>query len=242
MRYDDDFAIIVPMANEGPDFGPFVNELKAVLDRLKKGRVYFIVDDVSTDNTLALCKSLSENDKRFVTVYAPEDRNVVDAYLRGYREAFDNGHPIIIEMDAGMSHDPMAVPSFLGALEQGNECAFGSRFMKGGSMQNSSFKRFALSRGGTLLANALLGTKLSDMTSGFEGFHRHIVKELLDHKFRSTAHFFQTELRYFLRSKKFAEVPIHYKTPSPRVSRGAIRDSIGVLLYYFLRRMARREP
>ena len=242
MRFDDQFAIIVPMANEEPDFEPFINELKAVLDWLKMGRVYCIVDDVSIDRTLALCKDLSKNDNRFVTVYAPEDRNVVGAYLRGYREAFDNGHPIIIEMDAGMSHDPKAIPLFLGALEQGNECAFGSRFMKSGSMQNSSFSRFVLSRGGTLLANALLGTKLSDMTSGFEGFHRHIVKELLDHKFRSTAHFFQTELRYFMRSKKFAEVPIHYKTPSPRVSRGAIRNSINVLLYYFLRRVAHREP
>jgi dolichol-phosphate mannosyltransferase len=238
MRYDDDFAIIVPMANEEPDFNPFINKLKAVLDPLKTGRVYCIVDNVSKDRTLALCKDLSESDKRFVTIYAPEDRNVVDAYLRGYREAFDNGHRIIIEMDAGMSHDPKSIPLFLRALEEGNDCAFGSRFIKGGSMQNSSFRRFVLSRGGTILANALLGTRMSDMMSGFEGFKRHIVKELLDHRFRSRAHFFQTEVRYLLRKKKFAEVPIRYTANSPKVPRGAVRNAISVLLYYFLQRVA----
>jgi Glycosyltransferases involved in cell wall biogenesis len=238
MKTEDNFAIIVPMANEEPAFFFFINELKAVLDRLEAGRVYCIVDDVSKDRTLALCKVLSESDKRFVTVYAPDGRTVVDAYLRGYREAFDNGHKIIIEMDAGMSHDPGAVPLFLRALNEGNECVFGSRFMKGGSMRDSGFRRFVLSRVGTFLANALLGTKLTDMTSGFEGFHRHIVKELLDHRFRSRAHFFQTEVRYFLRRKKFVEVPICYGTPSPRVSGGAVRNAVGVLLYYFLRRVA----
>ena len=242
MRFDNDFAIIVPMANEEPDFGPFAAELKAALDRLEAGRVYFIVDDVSKDRTLMLCRELSESDPRFVTIYAPKNRNVVDAYLRGYREAFDIGHRIIIEMDAGMSHDPKAIPLFLRTLREGNECAFGSRFMSGGSMQNSNFRRYFLSRFGTILANTLLGTRMSDMTSGFEGFHHHIVKEFLDHRFRSKAHFFQTELRYLLRKKKFAEVPIRYTTPSPSVSRGAVRNAIGVLLYYFLRRVARRPP
>jgi dolichol-phosphate mannosyltransferase len=242
MRIDNDIAIIVPMANEEPEFALFTEELKSALDRLGTGRVYFIVDDVSEDRTLPLCNELSKDDPRFVTLYAPENRNVVDAYLRGYREAFENGHAIIIEMDAGMSHDPKAIPLFLRVLNEGNECAFGCRFVSGGSMQNSNFNRYFLSRFGTILANALLGTRMRDMTSGFEGFHRHIVKEILAHRFHSTAHFFQTELRYLLRNKKFAEVPIRYATPSPRVSRGAVRNAIGVLLYYFFRRMALRAP
>lgn len=240
--FDDDFAIIVPMANEEPEFALFTEELKAALTRLKTGRVYFIVDDVSKDRTRRLCEELSESDPRFITVYAPENRNVVDAYLRGYREAFDKGHPIIIEMDAGMSHDPKAIPMFLRALTEGNECAFGSRFMEGGSMRSANFRRYFLSRFGTFLANALLGTRMSDMTSGFEGFHRHIVKELLGHRLRSRAHFFQTEVRYLLRTKKFAEVPINYITPSPRVSRGTVRNAVFVLLYYFFRRVALRAP
>lgn len=242
MYYDNNWAIIVPMANEEPDFAPFASELKSVLDRLKSGTVYLIVDNASKDRTLELCKGLSETDRRFQTVFAPENRNVVDAYLRGYREAYNNGHDLIIEMDAGLSHDPRALPMFLRVLNEGNECAFGSRFMNGGSMVDSPFKRRMLSRTGTLLSNILLGTNLYDMTSGYQGFHSHVVKQILDYNLQSKAHFYQTELRYLLRKKKFREIPIHYKAPSPRVSQKAIYNSISVLVSLFLKRLTFSAP
>lgn len=235
--YECNWAIVVPMANEENDFGIFVSELAAILDKLKSGRVYFVVDTVSKDRTLQLCEQLSQSDRRFTTVWAPENRNVVDAYLRGFREAYENGHEIIIEMDAGMSHDPKAIPMFLRVLNEGNECAFGSRFINGGSMADSPLKRRLLSRGGTLLANCLLGTHLYDMTSGYQGFHAHVIAKLLDYRLLSTAHFYQTEVRYLLRKFRFAEIPIHYQAPSPRVSKNAIRNALNVLRYYFMRRI-----
>jgi dolichol-phosphate mannosyltransferase len=242
MYYDNNWAIIIPMANEEPDFVPFVKELTTVLDRLKSGHVYFVVDNASKDRTLELCNSLSASDKRYTTVFAPDNRNVVDAYLRGYKEAYKNGHDIIIEMDAGLSHDPAALPMFLRVLNEGNECAFGSRFMNGGSMVDSPFKRRMLSKTGTILSNLLLGTGLYDMTSGYQGFHSHIVKQIIEYPLQSRAHFYQTELRYLLRKKKFAEVPIHYKAPSPRVSQKAITNSIEVLLDLFIKRLTFRSP
>jgi dolichol-phosphate mannosyltransferase len=140
-------------------------------------------------------------------------------------------------MDAGLSHDPRAIPMFLRVLNEGNECAFGSRFINGGSMGDSPFRRRLLSKTGTVLANVLLGTKLHDMTSGYQGFHRDIVAKIIDHRFKSTAHFYQTELRYLLRKRKIFEVPIHYSAPSPRVSKNAITNAYRTLLYYFFRRL-----
>ena len=232
------FAIIIPMANEEADFHPFVDEMAKLMDRLRSGTVYFICDCVSTDNTLELCRDLSAKDGRFVAVWSPENRNVVDAYIRGYRTAYESGHEIIIEMDAGLSHDPRAVPMFLRILNEGNECAFGSRFINGGSIQQSSYKRIFLSKFGTILSNILLGTKMYDMTSGFQGFHASVVKQFIDYPFLSTAHFYQTELRYLLRKKRYAEIPIHYRAPSPRVSRNAIVNSISVLFFYFIKRLS----
>lgn len=231
------YAIVIPMANEEPDFPPFVEVLKRVLDPYPPGTVYFVVDTVSKDNTLALCQTLSEKDNRFRTVWAPENRNVVDAYIRGYREALQNGHAIIIEMDAGLSHDPAAIPMFLQALREGNDCAFGSRFVKGGSISDSNWRRYFLSKSGTLLSNLLLGTSLRDMTSGFQGFHAAVVRKFIDYPLLSRAHFYQTELRYLLRGMKYTELPIHYKAPSPRVSGKAIRNSFSVLFYYFFQRL-----
>ncbi len=238
MIYDDNWAVIIPMANEENDFDIFVNELKGALYRIGSGKIYFIVDKVSKDRTLELCHTLSEKDNRFVTIWAPENRNVVDAYMRGYKEAYYNGHSIIIEMDAGMSHDPKALPMFLRVLNEGNECAFGSRFINGGSMGDSPFKRRFLSLMGTFLSNLLLGTQMYDMTSGYQGFHRNVVALLLNYKLLSRAHFYQTEVRYLLRKKRFAEIPIHYQSPSPSVSEKAIKNSFAVLGHYFLQRLS----
>ncbi len=225
------------MANEENEFELFINELKDVMDNLGCGTVYLVVDNVSTDSTLALCRALEENDSRFLTVFAPENRHVIDAYVRGLAEAYRAGHEYIIEMDAGMSHDPKAIPLFLDKLGKGYTCVFGNRFIPGGAITSTPLKRRLLSRGGTLLANLLLGTRLADMTSGFQGFHADVVAKLLKYELLSTAHFYQTELRYLLRKEKYTELPITYRAPSPRVSRKAVLNALKVLLHYFMLRI-----
>ena len=211
------WAVVVPMANEEHDFYPFISALQKELDMLKSGSVFLIVDNVSKDKTLELCRHLSENDKRFHTIWAPENRNVVDAYIRGYKEALKNSDAeFIIEMDAGLSHDPA-------------------------SMGDSPAKRQSLSKTGTILSNLLLGTKLHDMTSGYQGFQRNIVEKFTAYELKSKAHFYQTEIRYLLRKYPSKEIPIQYQAPSPRVSKKAITNSIETLLYYFWRRITFRS-
>jgi dolichol-phosphate mannosyltransferase len=230
------FGIVIPMANEEKEFEEFVSVLKQVLGYLQSGKVYFVIDNISKDKTLELSSDLSANDERFVTVWAPQNKNVVDAYISGYKAAYPH-HDFIIEMDAGLSHDPRAIPMFLRVLNEGNECAFGSRFINGGSIWQSSPNRTMLSKVGTILANILLGTRMRDMTSGYQGFHKNIVKELIEYPLLSKAHFYQTEVRYLLRKSRYMEVPIHYRAPSPGVSQRAIKNSIYVLLHYFIQRL-----
>jgi len=233
------WAVVVPMANEEKEFAPFIDEMTSVLDRLGSGAVYIVVDTVSRDRTRELCEELSARDPRFRTIWAPGNRHVIDAYLRGFREAYADGHGFIIEMDAGMSHDPQAIPLFLEKLRGGYPCVYGSRFIPGGSI-SGPLKRRLLSRGGTLLANVLLGTRLTDMTSGFQGFHADIIARIIAYRLLSTAHFYQTELRYLLRNEKCAELPICYKAPSPRVSKGSVVNAIRVLFHYFILRISGR--
>lgn len=235
MKYN--FAVVIPMANEQKNFKPLAFSLIEVLNKLDCGKVYFIVDKASNDHTLELCNNLSLTDNRFFTVWAPENKNLVDAYLRGYKEALKHNHDIIIEMDAGLSHDPKALPMFLRVLNDGKECAFGSRFIKGGSITDSNLKRTFLSKSGTILSNLLLGTKMLDMTSGFLGFHASVAEKFVSYGLLSEAHFYQTELRYLLRKSRYAEIPIHYRAPSPSVSKKAILNSFAVLFHYFFLRL-----
>ena len=230
--YPDNWAVVIPMANEEADFAPFVVQLSAAMDYLEGGKVYFVVDNASKDRTCELCREIETKDPRYHTVWAPENRNVVDAYLRGFREALDKGHEIIIEMDGGLSHDPRALSAFLRALHEGNDCAFGSRYINGGSMVDSAWQRRLLSKGGTTLARILLGVRFADMTSGYQAFRREILLRVMERPLLSKAHFYQTELRYLLRREKAIEVPIHYRAPSPGVSRNAIINSFAVLGHY----------
>lgn len=228
----DNWAVVVPLANEEAELPEFSAVLRSVMDELGSGTAYLVVDRASRDRTLECCQRLSDEDPRLITKWIPENRNVVDAYVNGFREALKEGHDIIIEMDAGMSHDPRAIPLFLQAITQGHDCAFGSRYIPGGSMADSPLRRRFLSKGGTLVARWLLGARLSDMTSGFQAFRRELLDRLVRYPLRSKAHFYQTEVRYLLRGENQSEIPIHYRAPSPRVSRGAILNSIAVLAHY----------
>lgn len=242
LKYPNNWAVVIPLANEEAELPELVAALVAEMNAMEGGTVYFVIDKVSTDRTRECCEKLSAKDARFITKWIPENRNVVDAYINGFREALKGGHEIIIEMDGGLSHDPRALPAFLRALSEGNDCAFGSRYINGGSMVDSPFVRRFLSKGGTILARWLLGAKLADMTSGFQGFRRPVLERIVDYPLRSRAHFYQTELRHLLRSQKLIEVPIHYRAPSPGVSQGAVRDSVSVLLHYFLLRISGNSP
>ncbi|MBC7390192.1 MAG: glycosyltransferase [Opitutaceae bacterium] len=234
---NDSWALIVPMANEEEKFSDFVSAVQIVLDTVPYGCVYIVMDKASTDKTIILTKELALKDPRFVLLYVPENKNVVDAYLAGYKEAYKNGHSYFIEMDAGMSHNPASIPMVLENLKVGTNCVFGSRFLIDSSTLRVGIKRKVLSRGGTFLSNVFLGSKLSDMTSGYEGFDRQMVGLINQYKFKSTGHFFQTELRYILRNYRYVEFPIHYQDPSSNVSIGSILNSIYTLLYYTRKRI-----
>ena len=56
----------------------------------------------------------------------------------------------------------------------------------------------------------VLGTKLKDMTSGFEGFQRKVLEKFDFDAFLSTGHMYQTEMRFYCRKYHSVEVPIHY--------------------------------
>lgn len=234
------FAIVSPLANEAETFEEYTTALQYALDDLEAGEVFFVVDNVSKDNTLDLCNRLENTDRRFHTVFAPENRNVVDAYLRGYREALKHPFDYIIEMDGGMSHNPAALPQFIRCLNEGHKCVFGSRFINGGSIYDSNWRRTLFSRGGTILSNLLLGTHMRDMTSGYMGFHADVARKFVEYGLLSKAHFYQTEVRYLLRYQQYIEVPVHYIAPSPSVRWEAVRNSFAVLFHYFFKRITGR--
>jgi dolichol-phosphate mannosyltransferase len=218
-------GVACPMANEAETAVSFIDSVLEHAAEVGRVTMFVVLDRVSRDNTLDLLRAHEAVEPRLKVVWAPENRCLVDAYVRGYREAVAAGCDWILEIDAGFSHDPREIPSFLKHIPEEWDCVFGSRYREGGSIGAGSLKRRIVSRGGTLLSNLLLGTGLSDMTSGFELFSRPAMELLLERGIRSRAHFFQTEIRAYCHGLRITEVPIHYSMPSPRLRGGAVVEA-----------------
>lgn len=162
----------------------------------------------------------------------------MDAYFSGYRAAFDAGCEWILEMDGGFSHLPEQIPQYIEAMAQGYDYV-GGRFMRGGS-HDSPWTRVFISKGGTILTNWFLKTRMSDMTSGFECFTRKAMAHVLETGVDSKANFFQTEIRYKMHQFKWLEVPINYRNPNYSVGRSSLREAFRIL--WKLRRTEQRKP
>lgn len=215
-------GVVIPLANEEAQISRF---LDAVLAQLAPNDLILcVMDNVSRDSTRELVEAASARDARVRLVWAPENRCVVDAYFRGYREALAAGVDWILEMDGGFSHDPAQIPRFIAAMEAGAEFAAGSRFMPGGKYVGP-IHRFTFSRGGTVLSNLLLHTRMHDMTSGYECFSRKAMEMVVTRGVRSQAHFFQTEIRYYLHRVRWVEVPITYSSPSSTVGSASLSEA-----------------
>ncbi len=219
-------GIASPMANEGSEGVRFVTEVLRFCEGFREVQFFAVLDKATTDNSVELLRELAGREPRLRVVWAPENRNVVDAYFRGYREALAAGSDWILEIDAGFSHQPEDLPKFFERMQQGYDCVFGSRFMKGSRMSEKSLKRYCVSRGGTFLTNLLVGTRQTDMTSGFQLFSRAALEIVIAKGVQSRAHFFQTEIKIHCRSLRICEVPIHYRAPSPRLGASAVGDAL----------------
>ena len=220
-------GVVTPLGNELETIESFMD---SVLYRLQEGdRWYCVLDHVSTDGTRAIVEARSKLDRRIVFIWAPQNRCVVDAYFAGYEHAYAAGCKWILEMDAGFSHQPSKIPEFIAAMQAGYDYAGGSRFTAGGE-HRSPWTRRCLSYGGTVLARRLLGSKMTDMTSGFECFNASSMECVLKHRVRSRANFFQTEIRHMMHQFRWKEIPIVYVNERARVGRHALAESLRILL------------
>ncbi len=228
-------GIVIPLANEEATIIPLLERLAPQLGA--QDRVFCVLDQMCNDRTRALIQEYhDQKDPRFQVVWAPENRSVVDAYFRGYREAYAQGATWILEMDGGLSHLPEQIPQFIQGMEEHFDYVGGSRFMPGGAHRGPLNRRL-ISWDGTVLARVLLRAPMTDMTSGFECFTRSAMREILEKGVRSRANFFQTEIRYLMCRRRWKEVPILYSNDRVSVGRSSIRETFRILFTLFWERL-----
>ena len=219
--------IVMPVANEESTMGQILDDiLELPYDNLY---IYPVVDSYSKDRTEEIIREKEEISDRVKCIFYQESTGVISCYLEGFRQALADGAERILEMDGGGSHLPAEIPQFLEKMEEGYDCVWGSRFMEGGSMKEQPLYRRILSQGGTYLSNFVLGTRLKDMTSGFEGFQREVLESMNLDRFLSTGHMYQTEMRYYCRNLKTIEVPIHYVGTASSLKGSSVTEALKLL-------------
>ncbi|MBQ6319992.1 MAG: glycosyltransferase [Lachnospiraceae bacterium] len=218
--------IVMPVANEEATMGQVIDKILALpYDNLY---LYPVVDSYSKDRTEEIIRSY-ESTGRVKCIFYKESKGVISCYLEGYRRALADGADCVLEMDGGGSHQPEEIPQFVEKLEEGYDCVWGSRFTAGGEMSHQPLYRKILSSGGTILANLVLGTKLKDMTSGFEGFKAEVLQGMNLNNFLSTGHMYQTEMRYYCRNLNCIEVPIHYIGGDSSLKFKSVTEALSIL-------------
>lgn len=219
--------VVMPVANEESTIGGLLEAITKL--PYTELYIYLIIDLYSKDQTEEIIRDWESKTKNIKCIFYKESQGVISCYLEGFRRALEDGAEQIIEMDGGGSHRPEEIPQFIEKLEEGYDCVWGSRFIQGGDICNHPWYRKFLSKGGTLLSNLVLGTSLKDMTSGFEGFQKHVLKDMNLDGFLSKGHIYQTEMRYYCRHLRTMEVPIHYKGGTSSLKWTSVTEALKVL-------------
>jgi len=199
-----DVIVCLPTYNERENLEAMVRALAP------HGYRILVVDDSSPDGTGEIADRLAAELDLVSVLHRPEKQGLGPACIAGFEQALADGAEIVVEMDSDFSHDPADVPRLVAAIENGADCAFGSRYVKGGGTTNWGLGRRVLSRGASIYGRTILGVKLHDVTAGFTCYRRGVLEALDLASIHSQGYVFQIEMKYRALRKGFevAEVPI----------------------------------
>ena len=203
-------VIVIPTYNEKENLRSLIQEIfKLGIGNLK----IIVADDNSPDGTGALAEKLKE---RYPIEVIHRVRKV--GLGIAYREAFqkilsDNQSRIdfIIQMDADLSHHPVAMPKMFEAADQA-DIVIGSRYVSGGRIENWNVFRRLLSRFANIYARTVLGLPYRDLTSGFRLYRRSVIDKIMSENLSSVGYAFQIETLYLAHQNGFRilEIPITF--------------------------------
>ena len=214
--------IVVPTFNEADNLERLVSAVRRALPSAE----LLVVDDASPDGTAAIARRLTQADPQVHLLERSAKLGLGSAYRAGFAWGLERGFERFFEMDADLSHDPRALPSFVAALDDGADVVVGSRRIPGGAIRGWGPLRKLVSGGGSWYARRVLGAEVGDMTSGFKAYSRRAL-ELIDvGQVRSSGYAFQIETthRALRRGLKVREIPIVFVDRRAGASKMSLRE------------------
>lgn len=203
-------AVVIPTYNEKENLPKITAQLIALpLDDLQ----LLVIDDNSPDGTGQVAEDLvKQYPGRISVMHRTGKLGLGTAYVSGFKQLLATDVDAIAQMDADFSHPPEKLVELAAALQK-TDVAAGSRYVKGGSLDEKwPLWRKYLSRFGNEYARIILGVPILDVTGGFRMWKREALEAILVNDIRSNGYIFQVEMAYVALKLgfKFKEIPIHF--------------------------------
>jgi dolichol-phosphate mannosyltransferase len=224
--------VIIPTYNEKENIQ---NIIQTVLDLGQQYHV-LIIDDNSPDGTANIVKTLFAKYPGQLFLEQRQGKlGLGTAYIFGFKWAINNGYRFIFEMDADFSHNPKDLENLYNACKRGADVAVGSRYIKGGAVQNWPADRIFLSKGASVYTRLITWMPLKDPTAGFVCYKREVLETMNLDGITFVGYAFQIEMKFaaWKLGFKITEVPITFidrEFGASKMNKGIVKEGIlGVL-------------
>lgn len=231
-------SVVIPAHNEEGCIEKVVLE---IIDELKKEGIdneIVIVNDNSTDLTAQVAEKLAKDHFNVKVV----NRTPPNGFGRAVKEGLDNftGDAVVIAM-GDASDDPRDIVRYFRKIEEGYDCVFGSRFMRGAVVKDYPQHKLFVNRLANLFLQCLFMTAHNDLTNAFKAYKREVIEAIKPIESLYFNITIELPLKALIRGYKAAVVPISWYGRESGVSKLKIKEMgrryLYVSLYLWLQKM-----
>jgi len=158
------FSIVIPTYKEAGGIERLIVTLDGVFKRNALDGEIVVVDDNSPDGTGDIVERLAREGYPVRCLHRPGKMGLSSGVIDGWKFARPDSEALGA-MDADFSHDASIIPEMVAALKNGYDLAIGSRYVKGGGIEDWPLQRKITSLVAIALAKPL--TPVRDITSGY---------------------------------------------------------------------------
>jgi dolichol-phosphate mannosyltransferase len=228
-------SVIVPAHNERKSIGATVEAVRVELAAERIPYEILVLDDASDDGTGEVVRAIAAHDEAVRCVRSPRPPGFGQAIRAGLDEY--TGDAVAIVM-GDLSDSPKDLVRYYRLLQEGFDCAFGSRFMRGGRVYEYPKVKLVLNRLVNLGIRMLFRHGYNDTTNAFKAYRREVidhVQPLLSNHFNLTVEIPQKAI---VRGHSYAVVPISWTNRTLGVSKLRLQEMgsryLFIVLYVFL--------
>ena len=171
----DKLSIVIPAYNEEHSIVKCMEELRSVIGQ-KYGIPYeiVVVNDNSKDDTEALVRGQMQVDPAVRLVSRKPPGGFGRAVRSGLEEV--RGDIVVIYM-ADLSDDAEDVVAYYRKIQEGYDCVFGSRFIKGSKVNHYPRLKLVVNRIVNHCIQIMFWTRFNDLTNAFKAYRTDVIRE-----------------------------------------------------------------